>query len=112
MFCTQCGVELEPQHRYCNQCGKGTGVGSPWPAASTASRRLELSTREKKIGGVCGGFAHYFDVDVTLIRIIWLVLVFVPPGAGLIGYLLAWLVMPKGQDGIVTAREPSTVPPS
>src|ERR1700692_4206550 len=109
MFCTQCGVELEPQDRYCSQCGKATGVGSPFPGRQTA-RRLTLSTRDKKIAGVCSGFAHYFDVDVTLMRIIWLVLVFVPPGIGLIGYLLAWLVMPKDEPIAATVPEPSTVP--
>ena len=109
MFCTQCGIELEPQDRYCSQCGKATGAGSPFPARQPA-RRLTLSSRDKKVGGVCAGFAHYFDVDVTLVRVIWLVLVFAPPGAGLIGYLLAWLVMPKDELGAATSPEPSTVP--
>jgi phage shock protein C len=104
MFCTQCGVEGEPQDRYCSQCGHPAGVGSPWQARTA---RLTLSTREKKIGGVCGGFAEYFGVDVTLVRIVWLVLIFAPPGAGLIGYLLAWLIMPKAQDGAASATEPS-----
>ena len=108
MFCTQCGIELEPQDRYCCQCGKRTGVGSPWLPRG-AERRLTLNTRDKKIAGVCAGFARYLDVDVTLIRIIWLILVFVPPGAGLIGYLLAWLIMPHEQDAMSTAAEPSTV---
>lgn len=109
MFCTQCGVELEPQDRYCNQCGRGTGVGSPWPAGGV-ERRLTLNARDKKIGGVCAGFARYLDVDVTLVRIVWLILVFVPPGMGLIGYLLAWLIMPHGRDAVSTVSEPSTVP--
>lgn len=104
MFCTQCGVELEPQDRYCSQCGKVTGAGGP-PLRS--SRRLELSARDKKIGGVCSGFAHYFDMDVTLMRIIWLVLIFVPPGIGLIAYLLAWLIMPKGQEQVAVVQQPS-----
>jgi phage shock protein C len=108
MFCTQCGIELEPQDRYCCQCGRGTGVGLPWPARG-AERRLTVNSRDKKIAGVCAGFARYLEVDVTLIRIIWLILVFVPPGAGLIGYLLAWLVMPSEQDGMSTVSEPSTV---
>ena len=104
MFCTQCGVELEPQDRYCSQCGKATGVGGP---PRRVSRRLELSPRDKKIGGVCSGFAHYFDMDVTLMRIIWLVLIFVPPGVGLIGYLLAWLIMPKPQEQVAVVQQPS-----
>src|SRR5437870_4122564 len=105
MSCTQCGVELEPQDRYCCQCGKRTGVGSPWPNRA-ARQPLTLSTRNK-IAGVCAGFANYFDVDVTLVRIIWLILVFVPPGAGLIGYLLAWLLMPKDESGTATVTEPA-----
>ena len=72
-------------------------------------RRLTLSRRDKKIAGVCAGFAHYFDLDVTLMRIIWLVLVFVPPGIGLIGYLLAWLIMPHEESAAVTLSEPSAV---
>lgn len=84
-------------------------MGSPWPVRQT-TRRLTLSSRDKKVAGVCAGFAHYFDVDVTLMRIIWLVLVFAPPGVGLIGYLLAWLVMPKDEVSVAAAPEPSTVP--
>ena len=109
MFCTQCGVELEPQHRYCNQCGKGTGVGSPWPERP-APRRLELSKRDKKIAGVCSGFAHYLEIDVTLMRIIWLVGVFVPPGIGLIAYLFAWLIMPTGREELAPGQQTSAVP--
>jgi len=109
MFCTQCGIELEPQDRFCCQCSKGTGSGSPLPPRGV-ERRLTLSTHDKKIAGVCAGFARYLDVDVTLIRIIWLILVFVPPGAGLIGYLFAWLIMPHGEDTMSTVSEPSTVP--
>jgi phage shock protein PspC (stress-responsive transcriptional regulator) len=83
-------------------------VGSLFPLRQPA-RRLTLSARDKKIAGVCAGFAHYFDVDVTLVRVIWLVLVFVPPGIGLIGYLLAWLIMPKDESSAVTSTEPSAV---
>src|SRR5229473_464680 len=103
MFCTQCGVEIEPQARYCSQCGKATGAA----VVRSASRRLERSMADKKIAGVCSGFAHYFDVDVTLMRIIWLVLIFVPPSIGVIAYLLAWLVMPKGDVEIATVQQPT-----
>jgi phage shock protein C len=105
MFCTQCGVELEPQHRYCNQCGKVTASGEPY----SAPRRLERSMRDKKIAGVCAGVAHYFGVDVTLVRLIWVVLVFIPPSIGLIAYIVAWIVMPKGPDGIVPVQQPAPV---
>ena len=109
MFCTQCGLELEPQVRYCNQCGSATGAGSPWPERQTP-RRLERSMPDKKIAGVCSGFAHYFDIDVTLMRIIWLVLVFVPPSIGLIAYILAWIILPKGHYEAAPMQHSSAVP--
>ena len=45
---------------------------------------------------MCAGFARYFDVDVTLVRVIWLVLMVWPlPLFGVISYIVAWIVMPK-----------------
>ncbi len=48
-----------------------------------------------KIAGVCAGFAEYFDLDVTLVRVVWLVLLLIPPCLGLLSYLIAWIVMPE-----------------
>jgi phage shock protein C len=100
-------VELKPQDRYCSQCGRVTSAGSPY-SLRRASRRLTLSGRDKKIGGVCGGFAEYFDLDVTLVRILWVVFIFAPPGAGLVAYPLAWLIMPKEEPLMTAASEPAT----
>ena len=60
-------------------------------------RRLTLSSTDKKIAGVCGGIAEYFNVDPTLIRVIAVVLALIG-GGGLIAYLLAWVIMPKGSS--------------
>jgi phage shock protein C len=50
--------------------------------------------QNKKIAGVCAGFARYMAVDVVLVRVIWLALAFC--GAiGLIAYIIAWIIMPK-----------------
>jgi phage shock protein C len=49
---------------------------------------------DKKIAGVCAGFARYFDIDVVLVRVLWLV-VAVSTGVGFIAYIVAWIVMPK-----------------
>jgi phage shock protein C len=110
MFCTQCGVELEPQDRYCCQCGRVTAAGSSWPQRQTA-RQLTLSSHDKKIAGVCAGFAYYFDLDVTLVRVVWLVLTFAPPGMGLIAYVVAWLVMPKEQPATAAKASPICASP-
>lgn len=58
------------------------------------TNRLYRSSREKMIGGVCGGLAEYFDVDVTLIRLIALITLFMG-GAGIILYLAALLIIPS-----------------
>ena len=47
-----------------------------------------------KILGVCGGFAEYFDLDPTLIRVVWAVAVFAA-GTGLLAYFICALIMPK-----------------
>jgi phage shock protein PspC (stress-responsive transcriptional regulator) len=49
----------------------------------------------KKIAGVCAGFAEYFDMDVTLMRLIWVGLLLMPPNIGIIGYIVACFVLPK-----------------
>ena len=48
-----------------------------------------------KIAGVCGGMARYLDTDPTLVRVGWLLLLFALPPAGIIGYLAAWIIIPK-----------------
>jgi phage shock protein C len=56
-------------------------------------KRLQRSRTEKMIGGVCGGFAEYFGVDPTLVRVIWVAMTLVV-GVGILLYLILWLVMP------------------
>jgi phage shock protein C len=56
-------------------------------------KRLQRSRTEKMIGGVCGGFAEYFSVDPTLVRVIWVAMTLVV-GVGILLYLILWLVMP------------------
>lgn len=57
------------------------------------AKKLYLSN-DKKIAGVCAGFAEYLDVDPTIVRIIWLVLLLCA-GVGLIAYLICWAIMPS-----------------
>jgi phage shock protein C len=93
MYCTQCGFKLEGTDLFCAQCGKAAKPDSP-PRAQPNPKRLVRPMNDKKIGGVCAGVARYFGVDVTLVRILWL-LVAVFAGVGFIAYLIAWIAMPK-----------------
>lgn len=57
------------------------------------AKRLTRDVRNKKIAGVCAGVANYFDIDPTIVRLIWGVAFFVY-GIGLIPYLILWFVLP------------------
>jgi len=57
-------------------------------------RRLTLSATDKKIAGVCGGIAEYFNIDPTLVRVITVIFALLF-GGGILAYLLAWVIMPK-----------------
>ena len=61
------------------------------------SKKLYLSTTDKKIAGVCGGIAEYFDLDSTLVRLGWVIFC-LAGGSGIIGYIIAALIMPRRSD--------------
>ena len=104
MFCTRCGVQVGESDKFCPQCGQTTprGLESQAGASPVEQTRLTRDIRNKKIAGVCAGFARYMNVDVTLVRVIWLALAFCT-GVGFIAYIVAWIIMPK-------ELEPSIVP--
>ena len=60
-------------------------------------KQLMRSGRDKKIAGVCAGVAHYFDMDPTIVRVIWGVLAF-GYGAGIIAYIILWVIAPVASD--------------
>lgn len=51
----------------------------------------------KKLCGVCGGLAEYFDVDPTLVRLGWVLLTFFA-GSGILAYIVAAIIMPKKSE--------------
>ena len=61
-------------------------------------RKLYLSRDNKIIAGVCGGFAEFFKVDATLIRIIWVMLTLMSFFTLIIVYVICWAVMPLRRD--------------
>lgn len=58
------------------------------------NKKLYKSERDKKIAGVCGGIAEYFNIDSTLVRLGWIILCCFA-GAGVLAYIIAAIVMPK-----------------
>jgi phage shock protein C len=57
-------------------------------------KRLYRSRTERIIAGVCGGIGEYFEVDPTLIRLLWVIFVLLG-GSGIIGYIIAWIIIPE-----------------
>lgn len=57
-------------------------------------KRIYRSKKEKIIAGVCGGMAEYFNMDPTIMRLIWVIGTLITGGAGIIAYIIAWIIMP------------------
>lgn len=58
-------------------------------------KRLCKASIDKKICGVCGGLAEYFNIDPTIVRIIYAVFTVCSLGTAILIYFLAALIMPK-----------------
>jgi phage shock protein C len=103
MYCTKCGTELQEREIYCSQCGTATERAVQRPVEGEQPRPLMRSRYDKKIAGVCAGVAKYLSVDVTVVRLVFLILTFIPPSIGLIAYIIAWIVMPKEPEQLNAA---------
>lgn len=56
-------------------------------------KRLYRSKKDKVIAGVCGGIGEYLELDPVVIRLLWILFACFG-GAGILAYLLAWLIIP------------------
>ncbi len=96
MYCNYCGKVIQDDANLCPYCGKRIG--------SVAGRRKLMRSRtDRKIAGVCAGFAEYFDLDVTVVRVVWLIVAFFG-GGGLLAYIIAWIVIPEEPEYVPSRR--------
>ena len=54
-----------------------------------------IRTRERMIGGVCGGIAQFFELDPTLVRIAYALLTIFTLFSGIVVYIILWIIVPK-----------------
>lgn len=87
MYCNYCGKVIQDDANVCAYCGIRVG-------GVIGRKRLVRPRANRRIAGVCAGVAEYFDLDVTLVRLMWL-LTAVLTGIGLLSYPIGWIVMPE-----------------
>ena len=58
-------------------------------------KKLYRSRKERMVAGVCGGLAEYFDLDVSVIRILWVIGTLMSAGIGVLIYLIMLIVFPE-----------------
>jgi len=87
VYCNYCGKVIQEDAHICVSCGKCVGMHVP-------QKKLIRPRSGRKIAGVALAFAEYFDLDVSLIRVVW-VLVAVFGGTGILAYIVCWVVIPS-----------------
>jgi phage shock protein PspC (stress-responsive transcriptional regulator) len=51
------------------------------------------------LGGVCAGLGEHFDIDPTVIRLVWAVITVLSIGTGVVVYIIAWILIPEEESG-------------
>lgn len=79
-------------------------------------KRLHRSRRTKLLGGVAAGFAEYFNIDVTIMRLLFALVAIAIPNS-VLAYVLAWIIIPEDPHETVVVSPasqpaPSSIPPT
>lgn len=94
MTCQNCRREIAEYSNFCYYCGARQNAAAAPPPVQ---KRLMRSSTDCKIAGVCGGIAEYLEIDSTVVRLVWVILIFlpVPIFPAIVGYFVGWLIMPQ-----------------
>ena len=102
MYCNFCGKVIQDDAYVCPYCARKVNYAAP-------RHRLMRPQVGRRLGGVCAAVAAYFDLDVTLVRLVWLLTIFVP-GPTVLAYIICWIVIPEEPE-VVTVTAPANGTP-
>jgi phage shock protein PspC (stress-responsive transcriptional regulator) len=69
--------------------------GGKMKTKNIKGKKLLRSKNNKVIAGVCAGLGEYFGVDPTVIRLLWVIITLFSFGAGVLAYIIAWIIIPE-----------------
>jgi phage shock protein C len=101
MTCVSCQKDIAAGSRFCYSCGakQPEAAASAPPPAYCAPKRFVRSTNDRKVAGVCAGVADYFDMDPTLVRVLWALATMIP-GPNVLAYIIIWVAADEGPTGM------------
>lgn len=102
LYCHRCGTALPPGARFCSSCGTVVAASAPMPGRPLVRPRVG-----RQIAGVCLALAQSYGWDVTVVRILTVVGVFVSGGLVAVAYLAGWIGIPEEPLGL-----PGPYPPN
>lgn len=108
MYCRNCGKALADDARFCSGCGAQMYPPPP-PVYPQTVTRLVRPRAGRMIAGVCQGLSNVYAWDVVWVRVITVLLTVFGGGAGLLAYVIFWVVMPEEP---VLLPPPASYPPS
>ncbi len=91
MYCNYCGKAIQDDANVCAYCGVRVG-------GVAARKKLLRPCVGRKIGGVALGMAEYFDIDISLSRLAWILGAILLFPFGILAYIIAWIVIPEAPE--------------
>jgi phage shock protein C len=99
------GRSIRGLHEAPGRSDRALQIASRRAGVMEEPRKLYRSRTQRMVAGVCGGLAEYFNVDTTVIRVLFLVLTLFG-GSGLVVYVVMWILVPDASKAPPTTPAP------